>query len=353
LVPVGDNGGTYSDPCGPFQLAASDPDSDRLTFSSIGLPAGCTLTDNGDGTATIAGTITAAAGEYPVHIEVQDGFGGVDSDDIRITLNREDTVVRLAQNNPHAAQVTKPNGYAPMMSFTARVTEVTDGSYGEISLAQPVTFGLNPIGGGNPFTCAVPSANGSVTRIVAATATSPGFIDVSCTFPSTLKVPVNVYHVNVSVGGSYYQGSGDAALTVFDPTLGGSNGAGMIVNPSTGNLASFGYTARYNKSSGVVGKMLYIEYTAAGQTILKGNVMATMAIITSNGIYPKTAKITGKSTLDGVGNYSYVLTGVDAAGASTDTDQFGLQVKGPSGNPLLSLSFDPALVDSGNVFVGK
>ena len=56
-----------------FNVSATDADAgDTLSFSATGLPAGLTLTDNGDRTATISGTDTAVPGNYPVTISVDD-----------------------------------------------------------------------------------------------------------------------------------------------------------------------------------------------------------------------------------------------------------------------------------------
>jgi hypothetical protein len=201
----------------------------------------------------------------------------------------------------------------------------------------------------------VPSTSGSVTKVVAATATSPGSETVSCTFPAG-KVGVNVYDVTVSVGGTYYTGSADGALTVFDMSQTGVQwGGGTVVNPVTGNTASVGFSASYNSSGGVVGKLIYVETDSKGnQTVLKGNNLATMAITKSGtGGYPETAIITGKGVLNGVGNYGFVLTAVDAAGGTAvDADKFGLQVKDPTGAQVPSLWYATAQpITSGNVFI--
>jgi hypothetical protein len=237
------------------------------------------------------------------------------------------------------------------MSFTARITEANDGTYGDITKARPVTFTLNSVGSGGNYTCNVPSSN---LRVTPRTLASPGFVDATCTFPA--GVAVNVYDLNVAVAGLYYSGSADGILTVFDPSLGGSSGGGSVTNPVTGNGALFGYQARYNKSTGTVGKMIYIETdSAAHQTVLKGNVMSTLAIMTgTGGGYPKTAKITGKATLNGGGNYSYIITGVDAAGTTGEAgDQYGQQVTSPAGSLVALETFGPQAVTGGDVFVGK
>ncbi len=260
-----------------------------------------------------------------------------------LTVTLEDTETRLGQKNPHAVQVDTSGSNknkAPAMTFTARSAELSDGSYGDISLTTPVTLILDPVGGGGAI-----SSTCTVTRVWPATSTDPGFELVSC---AVLEgVPIDVYEVTMIVGGSYYQGSDTSVLTVYDPTAGGSNGAGTIINPDTGHAADISYSASYLKNGKrVQGKFLYVSRDADGNVvhILKGNVMRTMAI---NGA---TAKVTGKATLDGVGNYSYIITGIDD-GASGD--QYGQQVMDSAGSPVSALSFGPVDVGDGNIFVGN
>jgi hypothetical protein len=214
-----------------------------------------------------------------------------------LTVTPENAVVKLAANNPAALQVTKAGGTAPQFTLGATIAEVSDGSYGDITKASPLTFTLTPLGGGAGSSCTVPSASGAVTKVLAATATSPGSETVSCTFPAG-TVGVNVYDVNVSVGATSYLGAADGALTVFDMSQTGVQwGGGTVVNPVTGNAAAVAFSASYKSGGGVSGKLMYVETDSKGnQTVLKGNNLATMAITkSSTGGYPETATITGKA----------------------------------------------------------
>jgi hypothetical protein len=57
-----------------FDVVASDPDGDDLTITASGLPAWLTLTDGGDGTATLAGTPPeGSAGSYDLTLTADDG----------------------------------------------------------------------------------------------------------------------------------------------------------------------------------------------------------------------------------------------------------------------------------------
>jgi hypothetical protein len=322
---------------------------------------------NGDGSGVLGGTLACSttasvaangqvlspAGPYTITCSgLSDTDYTVKFMSGTLTVTTEGTVVKPAQNNPSAIQVTKPGGSAPAMTFSARITEVADPgetAFGDITNAKPITFSLNPIGPGSSYSC----STSSPTQVVPATSTTPGFEVVSCTIPA--GTPVNVYDVHVSVGGNFYQGAADRVVTVFDPSQAGvQSGGGTLINPKDGNTVSFGFTASYNKGGGTVGKMFYVETDNTGTQVvsLKGNVMSTLAITRTNGTYPETATITGKATLNGVGNYSYILQGLDAlGGVQPDADQFGMQVTDPTKAPVTSLSFGLQPLQTGNILV--
>jgi hypothetical protein len=63
------SGGSYT-----YTVEGSDPDGDAITFAISAAPAWLTLTDHGDGTATLSGTApTVAFEEYDVTLVVSDG----------------------------------------------------------------------------------------------------------------------------------------------------------------------------------------------------------------------------------------------------------------------------------------
>ena len=75
-----------------FNVSATDADpGDTLSFSAAGLPAGLSLTDHGNGTATVSGTVTDTPGVYTATITVDDGHNPPVSDTVVITVTREET----------------------------------------------------------------------------------------------------------------------------------------------------------------------------------------------------------------------------------------------------------------------
>jgi FtsP/CotA-like multicopper oxidase with cupredoxin domain len=69
--------GPHTSPLGSpdsFAVSATDPDApDTVSIGATGLPSGLTLTDNGNRTATVSGTPTAAPGLYMVTFSANDG----------------------------------------------------------------------------------------------------------------------------------------------------------------------------------------------------------------------------------------------------------------------------------------
>jgi uncharacterized repeat protein (TIGR01451 family) len=90
-----------------FGVSATDVDAgDTLSFSVTGLPSGLVLTDNGDRTATVAGTLTVTPGVYVATISVTDGHHAAVTAMVSITVTREETTTTdtgpfvIAQGNP-------------------------------------------------------------------------------------------------------------------------------------------------------------------------------------------------------------------------------------------------------------
>jgi hypothetical protein len=68
-------------------VSASDPDAvDTLSFSASGLPAGLSLVDNGNRTATVSGQPIAPPGDYNVTFSVSDGHNAPVTGTVKITI---------------------------------------------------------------------------------------------------------------------------------------------------------------------------------------------------------------------------------------------------------------------------
>ena len=273
--------------------------------------------------------MTAVPGPYSVTVKACDPSNACGTLSFTVTVAPETATVRLTQSNPNA--VATVHGTAPAMTFTGRVTDAADGSFGDVNRIQPANLSLQlvPVGGGNPVACPV-----TITRRVLATRTAPGFVDLSCSFPAGVKA--DVYDVVLTASGSF-AGSVDSVLAVYDPQARGASGVG-VVDLGGGNRGEYAFAAA-SGSNGARGTVVYLEKDAQGNVVHRLFALNVQALVVSGSTLPITASITGKGVVDGVSNYGLIVTVVDG-GASGD--KFGLRVTGPPGAPSQqSLTFAP------------
>jgi bacillolysin len=287
---------------------------------------------NAGGVATLPYTIGEGAGSYTIGAAFTStnaafqNSGGSNT----LTVSKENATVTPDAANPFAIKVASAGGTSPAFTLKASIKEVADGSLGDISKAVPVTFKLIPVGAGSTIQC------NATTGTVAS-----GALNVACNFAS---VPVNVYDLNISVGGNYYTGSTDTIVVVYDPSLGFVTGGGAITH--NGVKANFGMNIKYLKNGNAQGNFIYIEHRATGDVILKSNSLGAMAIVGNE------AQPTGKAVVNGVGNYSFIARAIDKGDPGT-TDQFGLRVTAPNGAVVADLTFNPITLSGGNIQVPK
>jgi FtsP/CotA-like multicopper oxidase with cupredoxin domain len=82
----------YSDALA-FAISATDPDSDPITLGASGLPASLLFTDNGDGTGTVTGNLTAIPGVYIATFTADDGHNDPVEGTVEITITKETTTL--------------------------------------------------------------------------------------------------------------------------------------------------------------------------------------------------------------------------------------------------------------------
>ncbi|HEY0379570.1 MAG TPA: M4 family metallopeptidase [Pyrinomonadaceae bacterium] len=287
---------------------------------------------NAAGIATLPYTIGEGAGSYTIGASFSSSnaafqnSGGSNT----LTVSKENATVTPDAANPFAVKVASAGGTSPAFTLKASIKEVADGSLGDISKAVPVTFKLVPVGAGSTIQC------NATTGTVAS-----GALNVACNFAS---VPVNVYDVNISIGGNYYTGSADSIVVVYDPSLGFVTGGGVVTH--NGVRANFGLNIKYLKNGNAQGNLIYIEHRATGDVVVKSTAMGVMAIVGGE------AQPVGKAVVNGVGNYSFIARAIDKGEPGT-ADQFGLRVTAPNGAVVADLTFNPITLSGGNIQVPK
>ena len=286
---------------------------------------------DGGGVATKNAQILLAAGSYPVKAVFTSSNPSISGSTgtSALTVTKENAVVTPSASNPTDVKVNHPGGTAGPIILCAAINEVGDESPGDISLATPVTFTLRP---------AVPGA----PTIMQTATTSGGGVGGTLTACVTLtNVPVNVYDVDVSVGGNHYTGSGSTVLVVFDPSPKFVTGVGTIVR--NGAPAVFAFNAKFQKNGKVEGSLVYIERRQNREVKLEIVSIQSLSIVGNTGV------LIGKAIFNG-GDCTFRATVIDNDLFGRH-DKFGLQVTTPSGAIIPDLTFDPITLSTGNILV--
>jgi hypothetical protein len=76
-----------------FGISATDPDGDPITLGASGLPSGLAFADNGNGTGTVSGTLTAIPAVYVATFTASDGLNPPVSKTVEITVTKQDTTL--------------------------------------------------------------------------------------------------------------------------------------------------------------------------------------------------------------------------------------------------------------------
>jgi len=323
--------GQYSDKVTLQATISPDTASGTVQFLVNGSAVGSPVTVSG-GVATNDYTIVlpVKAGGYSVEAQFTSTDPGYlnSAGTGTLTVSRENATVTPLSTNPLAVKVSTAGGTAASITLVADISQVADGSLGDIAKAVPVTFTLTPLAGGSP-----------IAKVATVSGSGAGPLVASVTLTN---VPVNVYDVSISIGGNYYTGSAETCLAVYDPSLGFVTGGGTVVHG--GVVANFAFNAKYLKSGQMQGSLVYVEQRPSGKVVLKSNSMGALAIVGN------TAVLTGKATLAGVGNYKFQATVVDN-GDPGSSDQFDIKVTDPSGAVVTSLTFAPLTLSAGNIVV--
>ncbi len=324
--------GQYSDPVTLSATLAADcnyPEG-SMEFRVDGTLVG-TVPVTGTGTYTTPYTITKAPGSYTIaaNFVSSNPYFASSNGSNTLTVTREDATATFPATNPFSVKVNAPGGTAGPINICVDITEVADGSLGDISNAT-ATFTINSVLGGgtlNPGTVSYSGGGVGGTRRACITLNN---------------VPVDVYDISVTVGG-YYQGSNSTVLAVYDPSLGFVTAGGTVVN--NGKVANFGISVKYLKNGKPQGSVLYMEHNADGTvTKVKSNSMQSLSIVNA------TAVIIAKATVNGVGNYTIRMTAVDN-GEPGSSDQLGLLTTDPGGATVPALTFGLTTLRGGNIQV--
>jgi len=206
-----------------YTAIADDPDGDPLTFGAPSIPDWLALTDNGDGSATLAGTPDENdVGQHDVALEVSDGRGGTDQQTFTVDVAANaipaftsTPLTQAEQNRPYtySAAANDPDGDQLTFSAPTRPPWLTFTDNGGGTASLTGTPSENDLGQ-HDVVLEVNDGFGGTDRqsftITVSTNTSPVFTST----PVTDAIPDQSYLYNVSADDP----DGDP-LTLTAPTL--------------------------------------------------------------------------------------------------------------------------------------
>jgi hypothetical protein len=279
------SGGPYTGAEGSavsFSMSGTDADDDALTYS-------WDLGDGtiGSGTTPPASHVYADNGSYAIMLAVDDGRGGVD------TARTTATITNVA---PTLAAFSVPTTPVPLTA-------------GGVTLPISATF-TDP-GTADTHTASLDCGTGTPVQSPAPNGTAGGV----CTFASP-----GVYAIQLSVSdddGGVDTKLASGQVVIYDVSAGWATGGGWISSPigalasapaTTGKL-TFGFVARYQAGSS----------TPSGNAEFKLSIGKVDFRSTSFDwlvVGDETAELQGRGTLNGAGDYAFVVVAVD--GSSTD-----------------------------------
>ena len=208
-----------------YSVIVSDPDTkfgDKLTIASKNpLPAWLTLTDNGDGTATLSGTPTVAdAGEVHIHLEAEDFYHIHEHQDVtievvpcNITLSASKTDVSCPSATDGAIDLTVNGGTAP---FTFSWTNST-----------ATTKDLTNLAAGN-YTVIVKDANDCEATTMVEVGTIPDVMAPTLSGPAPQDVVVSCSDVPAPATVAAADNCDNApAVTLDEQSTQTANGTGL------------------------------------------------------------------------------------------------------------------------------
>ena len=308
-----------------------------VQFYVNGTPSGSPVAVVAAGAVTRTLAITQPAGSYAITAQFTSTNTNYSSSALSssaaLTVTAENATATYLATNPEAIKVASVGGTSPSFTLQASVAETQPDLATGTALAgdinkAPVSMTLAPVGPGSSVTSSACSAG----------AVGAGYLikTYACTFAN---VPVNTYAVQVQVGTisgtSFYVGSTEDALTVYDPSLGFASGGGTFAWPSTGERTTFGFAMRYGRNgTNPSGSVIVVRHLANGTIYrLKSSTLEGLAISATTSSYGY-ATFSGKGTYvqpgwtSPVGNYNWTVYVEDRDEPGTGPDKFWVQVTG-------------------------
>jgi hypothetical protein len=314
---------------GSFPITTTGTPAPALSETGS-LPSGVTFTDDGNGTATLAGTPAAGTGgSYPITINASNGVGAVAHQSFTLTVNQAPTITSAASTTFTVASaggfaVTTTGNPAPALSATGTLpggVVFVDNGNGTATLT-----GTPAAGSGGTYSITINASNGigadahqsftltvneapTVTSAASTTFTvgSAGSFAVTSTgFPTPA-----LSRTGTLPGGVTFTDNGNGTATLTGTPAAGTGGSYPITINATngvGPVAHQSFTLTVNQAPAI---------TSAASTTFTVGSAGTFTVITTG--YPNAALSETGSVPSGVTfldntNGTAKLSGIPAAG---------------------------------------
>jgi len=197
-----------------------------------------------------------------------------------------------------------------------------------INTTATLSATISPAVGGVPVKFTVVSGS-NVTTTYSAFTNSTGIATYSVS-----GLGVNLYKVTAEAGTGCAVTLTPAYFTVYDPNAGFVTGGGWIISPivdastcstcifmRTTGKANFGFNAQYKKGSSAVDGNTQFQFQE-GNLNFKSSTYNTGSLV----IAGAKAIFKGTGTINGSGNYGFMVSGIDGGLSGTGIDKFRIKI---------------------------
>jgi hypothetical protein len=248
----------------PFSFAITTTGDPTPSLSETGtLPSGISFTDNGDGTATLAGMVAAgSAGQYPITITASNGLGAPATQSFVLTVTTASTAPAITSSDedtgtfgePFSFEVTTTGYPAPKITKSGALPSgvtFTDNGDGTATIAGTPTASAIGV---YTLTLKAKSSAGEATQTLTLTITKAPVIKPVPTKTAAVGTPFSMtvtssgyYTPSLTESGALPAGlgftdNGDGTATIAGTPLAGSGGAYSITVSASNQLGTTSLT---------------------------------------------------------------------------------------------------------------
>jgi hypothetical protein len=216
--------------------------------------------------------------------------------------------------------------FGSLTNLSCNVSEETDGSPGDITMAGPVTFEVYK------------ESSLYSTYTTNITSQSPG----NGTANTSINLPVGVYKIVVKINSQYYTSnpSSEVLLAVYDPSGGFATGGGWLIPAGSSHKTNFGFEVKYKSDGSIKGNFEIIDHNT-GNTYKETSL--SWLVIDGNKAY-----IYGNLSTNGQGSYPFFAQMIDNGTPGSNKDLFYVNII-TGGEPVIFAK----IIAGGNIKVHK